>query len=127
MQAMASNTLANAYKTVHTLTVHGRDFEADVLTKCAVKLNECIQKWDLPDNINRLSESLRLNQRVWTIFQTDIADDSCQLPNDMRVSILRLISFIDKHTFAILMNPEKEKLKILVDININLAAGLQGR
>jgi len=26
-----------------------------------------------------------------------------------------------------LMNPEKEKLKILVDINMNLAAGLQGR
>ena len=127
MQAMANNTQANTYKTVNTLTVSGRDLEAEVLTKCAVKLNECIEKWGLPYSSNRLAESLRLNQRVWTIFQTDIADDSCQLPSEMRINILRLIAFIDKHTFAILMNPEKEKLKILVAININLAAGLQGR
>ena len=68
-----------------------------------------------------------INQKVWTIFQTEVADKTRQLPNEMRINILRLVVFIDKHTLDILINPAKEKLNILVDINMNIAAGLQGR
>jgi len=127
VQAMACNPQINAYKTVHTATVSGRDIESDVLTKCALKLNDCIDAWDHPDIRTRLSDALKLNQKVWTIFQTEVASNACQLPNEMRLNILRLVAFIDKHTLDILITPAKDKLNILVDINLNIAAGLQGR
>ena len=127
MQAMWHNQQINAYKKVHTATVSGRDIESDVLTKCALKLNDCIDKWDHPDIRTHLSEALKLNQKVWTIFQTEVANNACQLPHETRVNILKLVAFIDKHTLDILITPAKEKLNILVDINLNIAAGLQGR
>ena len=61
------------------------------------------------------------------IFQTEVANDACQLPQEIRVNILKLGAFINKRTLDILITPAKEKLNILVNINLNIAAGLQGR
>ncbi len=127
MQAMLCDPKINAYKTVRTASASGRDIESDVLTKCALKLNDCVDKWDHPDLRTRLSEALTLNQRVWAIFQTEVANDACQLPQEIRVNILKLGGFINKRTLDILITPAKEKLNILVNINLNIAAGLQGR
>ena len=127
MHAMLCNPMINAYKTVSTASASGRDIESDVLSRCALKLNDCIDKWDHPDIRTRLSEALKLNQRVWTILQTEVANDACQLPNEIRANILRLGAFIDKRTLDILIAPAKEKLNILVNINLNIASGLQGR
>src|ERR1700690_1909821 len=124
---MVCNSKINVYKSAHTATSNGREIEADALTRCALKLNECIVMWDNTDDKMRVSDALKLNQRVWTILQTEVANDACQLPSEIRVNILRLAAFINKHTFDILITPAKEKLNILVDINLNIAAGLQGR
>ena len=124
---MVCNSKINAYKSTRTATSSGREIEADALTRCALKLNECIVMWDHPDDNMQLSDALKLNQRVWAILQTEVANDDCQLPSEVRVNILRLAAFINKHTFDILITPAKEKLNILVDINLNIAAGLQGR
>ena len=43
---MVCNSNINAYKSARTATSIGREIEADALTRCALKLNECIVMWD---------------------------------------------------------------------------------
>jgi flagellar protein FlaF len=52
--------------------------------------------------------------------------DENPLPVEIRNNILTLSLFVDKRIIDVMANPEPEKLKIVIDINLNLAAGLRG-
>jgi flagellar protein FlaF len=104
----------------------GREIEAAALTRCALLLSDCQKNWDLPGNEEKLAEALRINQRVWSIFQGELASKDNPLPRQIRENILSLSLFIDKRIIEIMAYPAPEKLKILIDINLNLAAGLRG-
>lgn len=69
-------------------------------------------------------EALRLNWRLWTIFQAELTTVDDSFPNDIRINVLTLCQFIDKHTVACLADPIAEKMRVLIDINRNIAAGL---
>jgi flagellar protein FlaF len=114
-----------AYESVNKATQSGREIEAAVLTKAAVKLKECQDNWDAPDRDNRLEEALKYNQRIWSIFQSELAREDNELPKKLRLDILRLAAFIDRRIFETMAFPSPEKLKIVIDINNNLAAGLR--
>ena len=60
----------------------------------------------------------------FTIFQADIASAENPLPVEIKENILSLSVFIDKHTVGALAEPEGGKLKVLIEINRNIAAGL---
>jgi len=115
-----------AYETVSKATQSGREIEAAVLTKAAVKLKKCQDNWDAKDRDERLDEALRYNQRVWSIFQGELSRDNHELPKKLRLDILRLAAFIDKRIFETMAFPAPEKLDIVIAINNNLAAGLRG-
>jgi flagellar protein FlaF len=53
-------------------------------------------------------------------------EESNPLPDQIKENLLNLSVFIDKRTFEIMIGHEKPKLDILIDININIAAGLRG-
>ena len=74
-----------------------------------------------------MREALRLNWRLWTIFQADLSVivEAQETPPDVVVNMLTLCQFVDKHTMAALAEPTPEKLNVLVDINRNIAAGLR--
>jgi flagellar protein FlaF len=114
-----------AYESVNKATQSGREIEAAVLTKAAVKLKECQDNWDAPDRDNRLEEALKYNQRIWSIFQSELSRENHELPKQLRLDILRLAAFIDRRIFETMAFPSPEKLKIVIDINNNLAAGLR--
>jgi flagellar biosynthesis activator protein FlaF len=114
-----------AYQTIEKETVSGRETEARVLTEAARKLQDCQQNWDAPDRRTKLDEALGYNQRVWSIIQGELLDESNPLPKQLRENILNLSVFIDKRIFNVMAFPEPEKLKIIVDVNLNLAAGLR--
>jgi len=116
-----------AYRSAQKTTTTGRDLEAHVLTQTALRLAESLQQWQDgrdPDT-EKLFEALRNNQRLWTIFQSELADPNNPLPLKIKEDLLNLSLFIDKRTFEMMANLEPEKIKILIDININIAAGLQ--
>lgn len=115
-----------AYESVNKATQSGREIEAAVLTKAAVKLKECQDNWDAPDRDNRLEAALKYNQRIWSIFQSELARADHELPKKLRLDILRLAAFIDRRIFETMAFPSPQKLKIVIDINNNLAAGLRG-
>ena len=121
---MLSNPL-QAYQTVEKTTLSGRETEARVLTQAALMLKECQQNWDAQDRQARLDEALRFNQRIWSIFQAELAKPDNPLPNKLRIDLLRLSGFVDKRIFEIQARPEAAKLTIIIDINQNIAAGLR--
>jgi flagellar protein FlaF len=103
-----------------------REIEAYALTQSALKLRECRENWDMPEleRIDRLFEALRMNSLLWSIFQAELTAEGNPLPRQLRQDLLTLSVFIDKRTKEVMCYPEPEKLDILININLNIAAGL---
>lgn len=115
----------NAYKKVEQDTLSGREVEAAVLIKAANKLQECQDDWECADRDRKLDESIKFNQLIWSVFQSELASEDNPLPKDLRVNLLRLSAFIDSRSLDTMAYPASEKLAILININRNIAAGLR--
>jgi len=115
----------DVYKKVEQDTLSGREVEAAVLIKAADKLEECRENWEAPDREQKLDESIKFNQLIWSIFQSELAAEDNPLPKEIRANLLKLSAFIDKRSLETIAYPAVEKLKILIDINRNIAAGLR--
>ncbi len=115
----------DTYESASMETMSGRELEATALTRSANKLGVCRDSWDDADLKIKLAEALRFNQRLWTFFQAELTKEENPLPIELKQNILNLSLFIDKRTFETLAAPSPEKLNILIDINLNLAAGLR--
>ncbi len=122
--AMQLEAYRTAQKTNDNMS--GRDIEAAALTRCAQMLALCQNNWNAADRDKQLDEALTINQRVWSILQSELVQDDNPLPVQIRSNILTLSVFIDKRTIDVMAYPAPEKLKVLIDINLNLAAGLRG-
>jgi flagellar biosynthesis activator protein FlaF len=114
-----------AYDSVSKMTMSGREIEAAVLTKAARKLKVCQDRWDTAERDEILEDALKFNQRIWSIFQSELSAEDNPLPKKMRLGILRLSTFIDKRIFETMAEPSPDKLNIIIDINNNLASGLR--
>jgi flagellar protein FlaF len=121
-----SNPL-KAYETVEKTTMSGPDVEAAVLNKAAQKLKECQDNWDTDDREVKLDVALKFNQRIWSIFQSELAKEDNPLPTQLKADILSLSAFIDRRIFETMAYPTPDKLTIIIDINNNIAAGLRKR
>ena len=71
-------------------------------------------------------QTVRLNWRLWTIFQVSLLEADCPLPDSIRNNILALSNFVDKHSADIIAFPAPSKLGVLIRINHDLADGLSG-
>jgi len=114
-----------AYKSAQKSVMSGREIEAMALTKAALQLKKCRNEWDPDDREGKRSESLEMNQRIWTILQGELAKEDNPLPKQLRQDLLSLSLFVDKRTFDIMAFPAPEKMDILININLNIAAGLR--
>lgn len=97
-----------------------RETEAWALTEAARRIAEGQRK----DDNNALLDAVRLNWRLWTLFQSEIASQDSSLPRELRQNMLSLCNFVDKTTVEIIADPAPQKADILVTINRHLAAGL---
>ena len=80
---------------------------------------------DEPKNRDELRNSLRLNWRLWTIFQAELTiGENSNMPTQMRENFLNLCNFVDKQTVDAISQPTAEKVAALIDINCNIATGL---
>lgn len=117
---------AEVYRSTDQATMSGREIEAAVLSKAALKLKECQNNWEADDRDRKLEEALKFNQRIWSIFQVELANEDNPLPPQLRRDLLSLAAFIDRRILETLAYPSPEKLSIVIDINNNIAAGLRG-
>ncbi len=118
-------TQLEAYRTVQKTTLSEREMEASVLTKAALVLQQVQNNWEAEDRDMRLDEAVRYNQKIWSIFQSELSKPDNPLPKKLREDILSLSLFIDRRIFEVLASPAPEKLSVLININLNLAAGLR--
>ena len=117
----------NAYEKVRKQTVSGREIEASVLEKGAIRLRRCQENWKGPRFDRELDEALRFNQRIWDIFNSDWQRPDNKLPKEVRQDLLSLGVFVRKTTLDIMAYPEARKLDVLIQINENLASGLRSK
>lgn len=113
------------YERVRRTTSSGRELEAAVLEKAALRLRKCQQNWK-PQGFDReLDEALRFNKKIWEIFQSDWQHAGERLPRELRENLLSLSVFVQRTTLTIMAGPEAAKLDSLIQINENLASGLR--
>jgi len=116
----------NTYSRVQQSTMTDQEFEASVLTKGAMMLKRCQDNWDDPGREKGLSEALAYNQKIWTIFQAALVQSDSPMPEMLKKNILSLSVLFDKQAFEVMSDPAPQKLTLLININLNIAAGLRG-
>jgi len=104
-----------------------REVEAEALTLGANKLQYCHDNWELKERKQLLCEALKFNQRLWTIFQASLSSENNHLPKNLKLELLKLSAFVDKHIFSIMASPAPEKLLPIININLDLATGLKNK
>lgn len=95
--------------------------EAWALTTAARKL---LEAKEAPADLDNLTNAVRINWRLWTIFQAELTEPTNPLPREIRQNLLSLAAFVDKQSMALLAEPKVEGLDVLININRQIAAGL---
>ena len=119
------STAAQAYAKTARTTASPREIEAQALLKAANKLQHVMLNWDHPDT--DFAEALLFNRKLWSILLSAVTSDDNQQTLEVRQSVANIGTFVLTQTAELQLNPQPEKLKSLIDINCNLAAGLSGR
>ncbi|KAF0223967.1 MAG: hypothetical protein FD176_1565 [Rhodospirillaceae bacterium] len=98
-----------------------RQTEAWALTEAARRMSLAQKEGASSDD---LLVAVRLNWRLWTIFQAELSGEESALPDQMRLDMLSLCNFIDRRSVDIIAEPLPAKLDVLININRQIAAGL---
>ncbi|WP_417821483.1 flagellar biosynthesis regulator FlaF [Terasakiella sp.] len=94
--------------------------EAWALMQAARRMYDCRDAEDIED----LNEVVRLNWRLWTIFQADLLGVDCKLPLEIRQNMLSLCKFVDERTTKFFSSSDRTLVDVLVNINREIATGL---
>ena len=116
---------AQAYARTSQTTTAPREIEAQALLKAARQLQEVQTNWTGPDK--NMHKALLFNRRLWSIFMSAMQANDNPQPLEVRQNIANIGVFVMKQTIDMQINPDPAKLKSLIDINCNIAAGLSGR
>ena len=116
---------AQAYARASQTTSSPREIEAQALLKAARQLQEVQSNWAGPGKA--MESALLFNRRLWSIFMSAAQADENPQPMEGRQKIANIGVFVMKQTVDMQLNPDPAKLKSLIEINCNLAAGLSGR
>ena|ERR1700722_17271763 len=116
---------AQAYSRTSQATAHPREIEAQALLKAAKQLLDVQANWAGPDR--NMHKALLFNRRLWTIFLSAVETNDNPQPIEVRQNIANIGVFVMQRTIEMQLNPDPAKLKSLIDINCNIAAGLAGQ
>jgi flagellar protein FlaF len=116
---------ADAYGKVANQTTNQRELEASLLLKAASRLQAVHDGWE--GRRDELADALLYNRRLWTIFISAVTRDDNPLPQPIRQDVANLGLFVFRQTLSLIADPRPEQLGSLVNINRQVAAGLQRR
>jgi len=116
---------AQAYARVANTTASPRDIEAQALLKAANKLQAAVTSADPFDP--SVMDALMFNRKLWSIFLSDALRDENPQPLDVRQKIANIGVFVMTQSAALQLAPQLDQFQALIDINRNIAAGLNGR
>lgn len=99
-----------------------RQVEAWALTETALRLQSARSGGDK----ETILTAVRLNWRLWTLFQAELLDPQCPLPEPIRGNMVALAAFVDKQSLELFSDLDLDKLDVLINVNRQLAMGLHG-
>ena len=73
-----------------------------------------------------MDQAITYNRKLWTMFVANMANPECGHPKSLRENISNLGLYSFKQMLSLPHAQKPEKLRGLVSINRNLAAGLRG-
>ena len=111
-----------AYARVAEQVASPRELEARALLTAARRFKAIQANWN-PRHADLLP-ALRFNRRLWTIFVAAAVADDCPHPKGVRENIANIGVFVFDRTLQTEISPAPEKLSALININLNIAAGL---
>lgn len=118
---MASNNPYNTYKSQQQAAEDPRMAEARALLRCAAALEEAqAEGTTYADYCN----AIRLNQKLWTLFQATLMDESNQLPVHLKDILKNLSIYVDGRSLRAFAAHDPRALNVLISINKEIAAGL---
>src|SRR5207245_10111528 len=106
---------AQAYSRTSHTTASPREIESQALLKAARQLLDVQANWAGPDK--NMHNALLFNRRLWSIFMSAVETDDNPQPLDIRQNIANIGVFEMNHASDLQKNPDREKLKSLIDIN----------
>ena len=116
----------NEYEQNDKVTQSPSELEASLLLKEASQLQYIADNWrdNWGKENNEFLAALYYNRRLWSVLLGSIAGQENPLPIEIKNNVASLGAFVLRHTISVLAYPSPEKLKVLVTINKELAAGL---
>ena len=111
-----------AYSDTAKVASAPRELEASLLLKAASRLQDISQTYR--QDTSALDDALLYNRRLWTVFVSSVVDSENELPHEIKNNIASLGAFIFSHTLDVQAQPTSAKLKTLININKEIAAGL---
>ena len=112
-----------AYGKVAKQTSSPRDLEADLLLKAAAQLQAISDNWDT--KAREVDGALLYNRRLWSILVTSVTERANPLPAQVRQNVANLGIFILGQILEVAQNPSAAKIRVLVNLNRELAGGLR--
>ncbi|MGN0903695.1 MAG: flagellar biosynthesis regulator FlaF [Alphaproteobacteria bacterium] len=112
----------NPYAAAEMSAQPQNELEARALVRTASRLNVIRENWE--EKSKELNDALDSNRKLWTILVSDVCEEANPLPIEVKQNIVNLAYFIFKHTFAVMAKPNPDGLEILININMNIARGL---
>ncbi len=101
------------------------ELESRAFICTASALNRIKEHWETEKT--NLPEALEKNKLLWSVIASAMKEDDCPQPQTVRNSILQLAAFVFKRTIELLGKPRPEGLDVLININMNIARGLNGK
>lgn len=116
---------AGAYSSTASSTDQ-RSMEGYALLKAAQKLESLSTRLAAKEKIplEEIQDTFDYNRKLWVLFVSETMNMDHPLPQDIRNNIASLGVFVFKRTTEALIETTPEKIKALIDINRNIAAGL---
>lgn len=119
------NNYLKAYKKIGKITGSLRETEARVLSQGAVKLKICLNNWEGKSFRNQLTDALVYNNKIWTLFQSELSKKHSHQPDDIRNNLLKLSIYIKRQISAAMGSPTISIIENLININLLIARGLE--
>jgi flagellar protein FlaF len=114
---------ASAYYKTATVTMGPRELEASLLLKAARQLQDVQDDWS--SHRGDLADALEYNKKLWTVLLSSVTNSDNPLPATIRQNVANLGIFILGQILEVAQEPSAAKIKVLVDLNRELASGLR--
>jgi len=101
------------------------ELESRAFICAASALNRIKEHWE--EEKKNLPDALEKNKLLWTVIASAMKEDDCPQPMAVRHNILQLSAFVFKRILDLLGEPRPEGLDVLININMNIARGLNGK